>query len=761
MKKRLLAWILALVMLAALLPTTVLAEDAAVDYSSQASIEAAKKQSGQQDNDLFWYVGADKTKDSVYAFLTAEEGTIYQYSYTKGAGAAAQTAVSANTWDEYKKIRGWDDTYVLSDTESPAKQAYSLVVFGTGAMGDGNNGRVWGDYAYQKYADQIVSFEIRNGITEVGTHAFRKLFSLIDFDLVLPTSVTVLQGECFESSAIRKVELRDGIGLEWSAFCDCRVTEGELYVPLNNGYLPKYCFANTGFSKITIAEGFEEFLDHDYQDGKPISDYSSAFQGCRNITEIVLPTTLKRIGNSAFAYCTNLKKVVFGDKLIALDAHVFNDTALEAVILPQGLKKIGEKEFWNCNKLHSVYIPESVTEFGTLVFAWNRTTEVPTRSYTIYCQSDAVRERIDETDAKALSNRDFQTKWYAAYAVTNGGIFPLTTEFESGKLAAPVRDGYKFEGWYSDEACTQELTGTPNVRDTYYAKWSKDEIDSIYGTGKNVDLGTIAEGGSTSATVGFTGSKKLVDHESDHNYFTADISGTTVTITPVDGLKPGTYKDTIYVYTETGATHFIYVTLTVTEKSADADQPQGDLPFWLPAAIGSNPFSDVAGGAYYNEAVRWAVKNGVASGTDAKHFSPDAACTRGQAVTFLWRAAGCPAPALAENPFTDVKPTDYCYDAVLWAVQTGVAKGTSASTFSPDAPCTRGQIVTFLYRAAGSPSGYGNSGYVDVPETSYCAAPVAWAVALRVTSGTSAITFSPDALCTRAQIVTFLYRANA
>ena len=301
----------------------------------------------------------------------------------------------------------------------------------------------------------------------------------------------------------------------------------------------------------------------------------------------------------------------------------------------------------------------------------------------------------------------------------------------------------------------------PNVGDTYYAKWSKDEIDSIYGNGKNVDLGTIVEGESTSATVGFTGSKKLVDYESDHNYFTADISGMTVTVSPAAGLKPGTYNDTIYVYTETGATHFIYVTLTVTEKSADADQPQGDLPFWLPAAVGSNPFSDVAGGAYYNEAVRWAVKYGIASGTDAKHFSPDAACTRGQAVTFLYRAAGCPAPALAENPFTDVKPADYCYDAVLWAVQTGVAKGTSAATFSPDAPCTRGQIVTFLYRAAGSPSGYANSGYVDVPEASYCAVPVAWAVALRVTSGTSAITFSPDALCTRAQIVTFLYRASA
>ena len=181
----------------------------------------------------------------------------------------------------------------------------------------------------------------------------------------------------------------------------------------------------------------------------------------------------------------------------------------------------------------------------------------------------------------------------------------------------------------------------------------------------------------------------------------------------------------------------------------------------LAAITGTNPFSDVPGSAYYNAAVRWAVKNGIASGTDAKHFSPDAACTRGQAVTFLWRAAGSPAPTLAENPFTDVKPSDYCYDAVLWAVENGIAKGTSASTFSPDAACTRGQIVTFLYRAAGLPAGYANSGYTDVPETSYCAAPVAWAVALRITSGTGALTFSPDDLCTRAQIVTFLYRANA
>ena len=182
------------------------------------------------------------------------------------------------------------------------------------------------------------------------------------------------------------------------------------------------------------------------------------------------------------------------------------------------------------------------------------------------------------------------------FAVTNGGIFPLATKFESGKLAAPVRDGYKFEGWYESEDFSGSAVTDASVGKTYYAKWTEDKDDSIYGQSKNVDLGIIAEGGSTSATVGFTGTIALDRAESDRGYFTANNSGMTVNITPVDGLKPGTYNDTIYVYTKTGATHFIYVTLTVTEKSADADQPQGDLPFWLPAAIGSNPFSDVAGG---------------------------------------------------------------------------------------------------------------------------------------------------------------------
>ncbi len=169
-------------------------------------------------------------------------------------------------------------------------------------------------------------------------------------------------------------------------------------------------------------------------------------------------------------------------------------------------------------------------------------------------------------------------------------------------------------------------------------------------------------------------------------------------------------------------------------------------------------FADVASGAYYYDAVVWAVANGITKGTSATAFSPDLSCTRAQTVTFLWRAAGSPAPKSSVNPFTDVKAGAYYYDAVLWAVEQGITKGTGADTFSPDATVTRGQTVTFLYRAAGSPTVDGSSSFGDVAENAYYAGAVKWAVDKDVTKGTSASAFSPNSDCTRGQIVTFLYR---
>ena len=170
-------------------------------------------------------------------------------------------------------------------------------------------------------------------------------------------------------------------------------------------------------------------------------------------------------------------------------------------------------------------------------------------------------------------------------------------------------------------------------------------------------------------------------------------------------------------------------------------------------------FTDVAAASYCYDAVQWAVANGITKGTDATHFSPNAGCTRGQVVTFLWRAAG--EPVVSGNVgFVDVAPGSYCYEAVKWAVANGITKGTDATHFSPNATCTRGQVVTFMYRAAGEPTVGGSSGFVDVAPGSYCYNAVQWAVANGITKGTDATHFSPSATCTRGQVVTFLYRAE-
>ena len=215
--------------------------------------------------------------------------------------------------------------------------------------------------------------------------------------------------------------------------------------------------------------------------------------------------------------------------------------------------------------------------------------------------------------------------------------------------------------------------------------------------------------------------------------------------------------------------------LSVTDTSGKAlsltDKGSGKYTFTMPSGkvtvtaifkaesiARENLFKDVSNDAYYKDAVLWAVSKGITSGTTATTFSPNASCTRAQMVTFLWRAAGSP-KASGSNPFGDVPADAYYYDAVLWAVENGITSGTSATTFAPDATVTRGQTAAFLYRAAGSPAASG-SGFSDVSSDAYYADAVAWAVQKGITSGTGNGRFSPDAACTRGQIVAFLYRQS-
>ncbi len=209
-----------------------------------------------------------------------------------------------------------------------------------------------------------------------------------------------------------------------------------------------------------------------------------------------------------------------------------------------------------------------------------------------------------------------------------------------------------------------------------------------------------------------------------------DASGNTLSLTDKGN---GTYT-----FTMPGGA----VTVTALFKAESAEQ--------------ENPFTDVADTAYYKDAVLWAVRQGITSGTTDETFRPNANCTRAQLVTFLWRAAGSP-KASGSSPFSDVAKDAYYYDAVLWAVENGITSGTSATTFAPDAAVTRGQTVAFLHRAAGAPAASG-ADFADVDANSYYADAVAWASRQGITSGTTDKTFSPNASCTRGQIVTFLYR---
>ena len=244
--------------------------------------------------------------------------------------------------------------------------------------------------------------------------------------------------------------------------------------------------------------------------------------------------------------------------------------------------------------------------------------------------------------------------------------------------------------------------------------------------GKTYQLSAVKEPANAEGSLTWTSSKPAVAAVDNSGKITAKGEGT-ATITVTCGTKSAA------------------CTVTVSKP--------------LVPEVPGTSFTDVPTGAYYEEAVGWAVEKGITKGTSDSTFTPDGVCTRAQAVTFLWRAAGSPAAKASTQPFADVKAGSYYDDAVRWAVENGVTVGTSATTFSPNATCSRAQIVTFLWRAQKSPAAGSANPFDDVANNAYYADAVQWAVQKNITKGTGATAFSPDANCIRAQIVTFLYRS--
>ena len=311
-------------------------------------------------------------------------------------------------------------------------------------------------------------------------------------------------------------------------------------------------------------------------------------------------------------------------------------------------------------------------------------------------------------------------------------------------IYAGTKSGYTFNGWTSDDVTVLSASSKnasfvmPDKDVTVKANW-------VYNGGGS------SGGGYTyytiKATAGVNGSISPTGNVSvregwDQTFTITPDKGYAVAKVLIDSKNVGAVKS--YTFENVKKNH----TIEVVFMKASGNPQTG-------------VFVDVPEGSYYEEAVNWAVEKGITTGTDATHFSPDGICTRAQAVTFLWRAAGSPAAKSAVMPFTDVKAGSYYYDAVLWAVENGITKGTSDTMFSPDATCSRAQIVTFLWRSQKSPAAGTANPFTDVKASAYYADAVLWAVKEDVTKGTTNTTFSPDANCTRAQIVTFIWRALA
>ena len=356
----------------------------------------------------------------------------------------------------------------------------------------------------------------------------------------------------------------------------------------------------------------------------------------------------------------------------------------------------------------------------------------------LYAPGESVPEVVTTLTAQWTVNQ-YTITYNLAGGTAEGNPSTYTIETKAFTLKNPTKSGYTFTGWSGtgldgENNMTVTIpTGSTGNR-IYTAHWRYN------GSGHSYSYYTIKTTAGAGGSISPSGNVSVREGR-DRTFTITPDKGYAVSNVKIDGKSIGAVKS--YTFENVRRTH----TIEVIFMKANGNPQTG-------------VFVDVATGSYYEDAVDWAVENGITKGTDDTHFSPDGICTRAQAVTFLWRTAGSPKPEIRTMPFTDVPVGSYYYDAVLWAVGNGITKGTSDTTFSPNMTCTRAQIVAFLWRSEKSPAAGTANPFADVKSTAYYADAVLWAVKENITKGTTSTTFSPNADCTRAQIVTFLWRCK-
>ncbi len=623
--------------------------------------------------------------------------------------------------------------------------------------------------------------------------------------VVIESGVQSISGGAFSGcTALEKVGISDTVAqIDLNAFDGCTAL-AEFEVAADNKAFSSVGGVLFSADKELLRCPVGKSADYAVPSGT-VAIAGGAFKDCAKLESLVIPASVTAIGKSAFENCAALKRITLPKSIAKLEALTFSGcAALAEIALPDSVKTLGEKVFSGCAALKSVKIPAEVTVIPAEAFFGCSSLESITIPKNVshinerafdgctalkkvdYLGSDTDWSQVTkETGNNALDNAEKSfTRTDHEHKYTDTVIPPTCTERgctvhlcacgdkREDSYTPPLGHSYKggicvrcgildpnkdtqhkhdFIPIVTKPTCLTEgfTTYTCSCGECY----TKDYVSAV---GHKTQLQNAKAAGCL--TGGYTGDEvctvcgKVFKQGSvifalGHDPQPARVKAPTCTESGYTGdlicMRCGDMTQIGKTVAATGHKFFGGVCSVCGTKGAEA------VP----------EFDDVKPGAFYFDAVQWAVGNGITNGTGKNTFSPNDVCSRYQIVMFLWRAAGQP-EAKAAVSFADVKPGDIFYEAVQWAVERGITKGTSSTSFSPFAPCTRGQIVTFLYRSAGSPKVSGACNFSDVSSGSFCHDAVIWASSEGITNGTSAGRFSPNEGCTRAQVVTFLYRAS-
>lgn len=623
--------------------------------------------------------------------------------------------------------------------------------------------------------------------------------------VVIESGVQSISGGAFSGcTALEKVGISDTVAqIDLNAFDGCTAL-AEFEVAADNKAFSSVGGVLFSADKELLRCPVGKSADYAVPSGT-VAIAGGAFKDCAKLESLVIPDSVISIGESAFENCAALKRITLPKNITKLEASCFSGcTALAEIALPDSVKTLGEKVFSGCAALKSVKIPAEVTVIPAEAFSGC----VSLESITIPKNVSHINERAFDgcTALKKVDYLGSDTDWSQVTKETGNNALDnaeksFTRTDHEHKYADTV-----IPPTCTERGCTVHLCACGDKREDSYTP----PLGHSYKGGICVRCGILDPNKDTQhkhdfipivtkptcLTEGFTtytcscgecytkdyvsavGHKTQLQNAKAAGCLTGGYTGDEVctvcgkvfkqgSVIFALGHDPQPARVKAPTCTESGYTGDLICMrcgdMTQIGKTVAAAGHKffGGVCSVCGAkgAEAAPEFDDVKPGAFYSDAVQWAVENGITNGTGKNTFSPNNVCSRYQIVMFLWRVAGQP-EAKAAVSFADVKPGDIFYEAVQWAVERGITKGTSSTSFSPYAPCTRGQIVTFLYRSAGSPKVSGACNFSDVSSGSFCHDAVIWASSEGITNGTSAGLFSPNEGCTRAQVVTFLYRAS-